>query len=122
MLYPSGTPRKPADAILATLERMRAGCCKGEGRPRGLRADRCAKLGQALGWPDRDERGGSMTEQPEQSNVARAGEYSAQQRESERGEAIARREADRAVAHQRQLGVSWLAFKAGFFGAFGVAL
>jgi len=32
------------------------------------------------------------------------------------------READRAIARQRQLGVSWLAFKAGFFGALGVAL
>jgi uncharacterized membrane protein len=63
-----------------------------------------------------------MTEQPEQSNVARAGEYSAQQRESERGEAMARWEVDRAIAHQRQQGVSWLAFKAGFFGALGVAL
>jgi len=61
-----------------------------------------------------------MTEQPEQSNVARAGEYSAQQRERE--EAMTRRQADRAVAHQRQLGISWLAFKAGFFGTFGVAL
>jgi len=63
-----------------------------------------------------------MTEQPEQSNPARAGEYSAQQRESERGEAMASREADRAVAHQRQLGISRAAFKAGFFGALGVAL
>ena len=63
-----------------------------------------------------------MTEQPEQSNLARAGETSAQQRESERGEAMASREADRAVAHQRQLGISRAAFKAGFFGALGVAL
>jgi hypothetical protein len=63
-----------------------------------------------------------MTEQPEQSNPAQAGEYSVQQRESERGEAMARREADRVTARQRQLGISWLAFKAGFFGAFGVAL
>jgi len=63
-----------------------------------------------------------MTEQPEQSNPARAGEYSAQQRESERGEAMASREADRAVAHQRQLGISRAAFTAGFFGALGVAL
>jgi len=63
-----------------------------------------------------------MTEQPEQSNPARAGEYSAQQRASEREEMMAKRGADRAVAHQRQLGVSWLAFKAGFFGALGVAL
>ena len=46
-----------------------------------------------------------MMEQPEQSN-----------------QAMTRREADRAIAHQRQLGVSWLAFKAGFFGALGVAL
>jgi len=46
-----------------------------------------------------------MMEQPEQSNPA-----------------MTRREADRAIAHQRQLGVSWLAFKAGFFGALGVAL
>ena len=63
-----------------------------------------------------------MTEQPEQSNPARAGEFSAQQRQHEREEMMAQRGADRAVAHQRQLGVSWLAFKAGFFGALGVAL
>jgi hypothetical protein len=35
---------------------------------------------------------------------------------------MAQRGADRALTHQRQLGVSWLAFKAGFFGTFGVAL
>jgi hypothetical protein len=52
-----------------------------------------------------------MTEQPER-----------EQRERHLAESAAIREADRGVARQRQLGVSWLAFKAGFFGALGVAL
>jgi hypothetical protein len=63
-----------------------------------------------------------MTEQPEQSKSAQAREFYTQQREQEREEMMVQRGADRALAHQRQLGVSWLAFKAGFFGAFGVAL
>jgi hypothetical protein len=64
-----------------------------------------------------------MTEEPEQqSNSAEAREFYTQQREREREEMMAKRGADRTVAHQRQLGVSWLAFKAGFFGALGVAL
>jgi hypothetical protein len=61
-------------------------------------------------------------EQPEQSKSAKAREFYSQQREQEREEMIAKRGEDRAVAHQRQLGISWLAFKAGFFGALGVAL
>jgi hypothetical protein len=66
-----------------------------------------------------------MTEQPgqpEESRSARGREFYAEQAQQQREDASVRREADRAVAHQRQLGVSWLAFKAGFFGAFGVAL
>lgn len=66
-----------------------------------------------------------MTEQPgqpEQSKSARAREFYAEQAQQQREDAAVRREADRAVSHQRQLGVSWLAFKAGFFGALGVAL
>jgi hypothetical protein len=66
-----------------------------------------------------------MTEQPgqpEQSESARTREFYAEQALQQREDATVRREADRAVARQRQLGVSWLAFKAGFFGALGVAL
>jgi hypothetical protein len=66
-----------------------------------------------------------MTEQPEhpeESKSAKAREFYTQQREQEREEMMAQRGADRTLAHQRQLGVSWLAFKAGFFGALGVAL
>jgi len=63
-----------------------------------------------------------MTEQPEQSQSAQAREFYAQQHERAREEIMDRRGADRTLAHQRQLGVSWLAFKAGFFGALGVAL
>jgi hypothetical protein len=60
-----------------------------------------------------------MTEQPDREQRERD---LAQQRERHLAESAAIREADRGVAHQRQLGVSWLAFKAGFFGALGVAL
>ena len=63
-----------------------------------------------------------MTEQPEQSKSARARQFYGEQAQRQREEAAARREADRAVSRQRQLGISWLAFKAGFFGALGVAL
>jgi len=35
---------------------------------------------------------------------------------------VVRRDADREVTHQRQLGISRAAFKARFFGALGVAL
>ena len=63
-----------------------------------------------------------MTEQPEQSRSARAREVYGRQQQQDREEAMARRANERDMAHQRQLGVSWLAFKAGFFGALGVAL
>jgi uncharacterized membrane protein len=64
-----------------------------------------------------------MTEQqPEQSRSARAREVYSRQQQQDREEAMARRANERDVARQRQLGVSWLAFKAGFFGALGVAL
>jgi len=59
-----------------------------------------------------------MTEQPGPPEQPR----SAKEREFYAAQAQQQREANRAVAHQRQLGVSWLAFKAGFFGALGVAL
>jgi hypothetical protein len=61
-------------------------------------------------------------EQPEQSQSAQAREFYTQQHERGRAEIMDKRGADRTLAHQRQLGGSWLAFKAGFFGAFGVAL
>ena len=68
-----------------------------------------------------------MTEQPEQpeqpqSRSAQAREFYAREREQEREEMKARRAEDREVAHQRQLGIRWLAFRAGFYGTLGVAV
>jgi len=61
-------------------------------------------------------------QQPKQSKSARAREYYAKEREREREEMKARREQDREIGRQRQVGVARLAFKAGFYGTLGAAL
>ena len=63
-----------------------------------------------------------MSEQPEKSRSQRAREVFAQQRQREREEVKARREQDREIGRQRQVGIARVAFKAGFYGTLGAAL